>query len=128
MGKKKKEIIVKLRWDEQDMVTQRILITRGPENKVVDDFYVCRFYGSRDCWIEIKVLSKSMQEYVLKHPGRLRDLETGEGRDTQIVSVNWLLELAKPGDRSRQWLEQISNVFDQDNSKGQLVGKTLFRT
>jgi hypothetical protein len=110
-------------FNERDMVFQEIVM-KNPKGKVTGRFHVARFYGSRDCWLDAKVLSPEMREKAFSTPGAFRLAETPEG-NFRIVSVDWLLS-GCTHEPSRRWLEGVSSAFDQDNSHGQMIGKALF--
>jgi hypothetical protein len=115
-----------IKLDEREMIFQRIQTT-DPHGRPRDHFYVCRHYGSRDCWIESKVFNPDILKKVFAIPFAWREIEVDGGQTIKIISIDWLLANFEGEPRSVQWLENISRVFDFDNSHGQCIGTMIYQ-
>jgi hypothetical protein len=66
---------------------------------------------------------KTLKTIASKCPESIRHVED-DGEVFTIVAVNQILENSS-NEEERGWLENLSTIFDHDNSQGQMVGHTL---
>lgn len=123
--RKRQTDVLTLKFDQREMVYQRVE-TRAPNGQSRGHFYICRHYGSRECWIDSKVLTPETRKEVLATPLIWREIEVDGGQIIKIVPVDWLLDQTTDP-RVIAWLEGMSTVFDYDNSGGRLMGQQFYR-